>query len=170
VTPPIPLGPPIALSTCPENTVVNTPTNEFVWNDRAGEPLVFQGRPWNDGDPRRDHGVLRKLARRGLYALVGRRHGGSDRCYLPGRLAYDPSDPNINPPLSSPDVYTTLDIGQTRDRSDFRIAEILFNEAGAVIIFPWKPSRSLSPSSPTISCPCSPNCRRIFRRVSPMTT
>lgn len=138
VIPPSPLG--LALSFCPENTVVSTPTKEFVWNDRRGNLWFSRGGVGLDG-------TLDLLTEfyenwRGGGCMPWLDDGTGNPIDVTYRVGWPtiPSDPVLNPPLSGPNVYTTLDIGQTRDRSGFKLAEILHNEAGAVLIFPWKPS------------------------------
>ncbi|MCA9423756.1 MAG: right-handed parallel beta-helix repeat-containing protein [Candidatus Omnitrophica bacterium] len=138
VIPPSPLG--LALSYCPENTVVSMPTKEYVWNDRRGNLWFSRGGDGMDG-------TLELLTEfyenwRGEGCMPWLDDGTGDPIDVSYHVGWPtiPSDPVLNPPLSGPDVYTTLDIGQTRDRSGFKLAEVLYNEAGAVLIFPWKPS------------------------------
>ncbi|MDX9754343.1 MAG: hypothetical protein RBU29_10305, partial [bacterium] len=113
--------------------ILPTPVDRYIWDDQKGNLWYRQGNqqltseyfenwrsegwePWLDdgtGDPQN--------VRWNVYWPT-----------IPSSLQ--------NPPGSSKDVYTTMAFGQTRDRSGFRRAQILYNETGAVLIMPYKSS------------------------------
>ncbi|MBN2327476.1 MAG: hypothetical protein JXR73_10005 [Candidatus Omnitrophica bacterium] len=116
----------------PENRLIQpVPVDQYIWDDEKGNLWYRQGGVqitaeyfefWRggDSDPWLD-----------------------DETGNPQDVRWNVNWPNIpsslqNPPGSSKDVYTTMAFGQTRDRSSFRRAQILYNQADAVLIMPYK--------------------------------
>ena len=138
VVPPAPLG--LALSFCLENTIITEPTREHYWDDNRGNRWFSQAGPGLVGTTDVVAEFYENWRGQGCEPWLDDGTGDPQDVTYEVRWPSIPSDPVVNPPLSSPEVYTSLDIGQTRDRSGFKLAEILHNEAGAVLIYPWKPS------------------------------
>jgi len=135
--PPLPLG--LEMTLCPEDTVITEPTPEYLWSDDRGGLWFVRGG---------DRGV-------GTADVVARFYERWDAECTPWlddgsgvpvdvrytvRWPQTPSDPVVNPPGSGPDVYTSVAVGETVDRSGFRRAQILYNDAGVSLIMPWKPT------------------------------
>lgn len=138
LTPPAPLG--LELTFCPENVIITEPTAEYYWDDSRGNRWFSQAGPGVSGTTDVVAEFYENWRGEGCEPWLDDGTGNPQDVTYEVRWPSIPSDPVVNPPLSSPEVYTTLAIGQTRDRSGFKLAEILHNEAGAVLIFPWKPS------------------------------
>lgn len=133
--PPAPLA--FYLPYAPGNRIIlPNPVDQFIWDDKKGNRWYRQGNVQMTAE-----------------YFENWRGGGwepwlDDGTDNPQDVRWNVNWPNIpsslqNPPGSSKDVYTTLAFGQTRDRSGFRRAQILYNEAGAKLIMPYK-SNSVS--------------------------
>ncbi len=138
LTPPAPLG--LELTFCPENTVITEPKAEYYWDDNRGNRWFSQAGAGLVGTTDVVAEFHENWRGEGCQPWLDDGSGNPQDVTYEVRWPSIPSDPVVNPPLASPEVYTTLAIGHTRDRSGFKLAEILHNEAGAVVIFPWQPS------------------------------
>lgn len=118
---------------CQQNRIITQPPEDYIWDDNRGNLWYRRG----------DVQVIAE------YFENWRGEGCDpwldDGTRNPQDVTWVVNWPSIpssiqNPPGSSKDVFTTMAYGQTRDRSGFRIAEILYNEANAVLIMPYKTS------------------------------
>ncbi|HNT36267.1 MAG TPA: hypothetical protein PKH07_14880, partial [bacterium] len=136
LAPPIPLL--FHIPYCAQNTIINTPVQNYFWDDQKGRLWFRRGNtsvtarffenwqgnctPWLDYGT----GVPQNI----VYNLK-----------WPSRAADEQ-----NPP-GSPNTYTPLAFGETRDRTGYGIAEVLYNDCDASLIMPWRLSYVDLPST-----------------------
>lgn len=136
LTPPVPLI--FHIPYCGANTIINTPVENYFWDDQKGRLWFRRG----------ETSVTARFFENWQGECTPWLDYGTG---IPQNIVYDLKWPSRaadeqNPP-GSPNTYTPLAFGETRDRTGYGVAEVLYNDCNASLIMPWRLSYVDLPST-----------------------